>query len=48
MEYSETSARSASMDSEFISESSGGIPLLSFSTEVQVRHRRRARCAQVG
>jgi hypothetical protein len=34
------------MGSEFISESSRGIPLFSFSMEVQVRHKSHARCAQ--
>jgi hypothetical protein len=34
------------MGSEFIFESLGGIPLFSFSTEVQVRNRSRARCVQ--
>ena len=47
-ECSEASTRSALMGSEFISESSGGILLFSFPTEVQVRHISRARCAQVG
>jgi hypothetical protein len=47
-ECSGASARSALTGSEFISESSGGIPLFSFPTEVQVRHRSRARCAQAG
>jgi hypothetical protein len=42
------SARSVSPGSEFTSESSGGIPLFSSSTEVRVRHRSRARFAQAG